>query len=386
MLFRSFGYWLLIIFSAFVLLVSVFVSSKMGLLGEPARTWAIWVLSEFYTLYLPNKDEIEFAVKAIGAMGTALGAAWTIHKGWHYAEIRLPARLAEFNERWKLKLEQDLPTRIPALADVISIAFEPVPVPSFLMRLVSWIHDPRQWALARGREIVTNSREDLKLLTASRIRCQAELVLAHLDVAAHLSRAGKSDDALNEFKEALKVSSTDVHALELTARQAFALGQSGLARQHLQKLAKLSERSGDVLRRARAMRFEAEILKGGGHGEPEQARDTLKAVIEILRDTSVKNDKGKSIELCLAYGQLADVQRLRSVLFAARNALDLAHEHCERLDHGSQNRTTQWLDDIDKRLKIAEQGRDRENETSDDAPPSESPKPSNNSPKKKGKR
>ena len=75
------------------------------------------------------------AFKLIGFSGSILAAIWTVHKGWHYAEMRLPARLEELNWRrtdFEIRRRADV---IPELNHIISISSASVPWPGRLRRM-----------------------------------------------------------------------------------------------------------------------------------------------------------------------------------------------------------------------------------------------------------
>ena len=132
------------------------------------------------------------------------------------------------------------------------------------------------------------------------------------------------------------------------------------------------------------MRFQAEILKVGSGGEPMQARNALKRAIELLEDARAIDEATRAHELCLAQGQLADVQMLRNVLTGARTALARACAQCDRLDSESKSHMKSWLDGLDSRLKELTQENDSEHDgdaaDADDAAPSQSPQPYNGAP------
>jgi tetratricopeptide (TPR) repeat protein len=379
MLFYGFAYRLIFLFGLIVLTVVLVLAAKFGWLGETLGGLVTQVLTPAQEFYLQNRNDIELTAKIVGAVGTALGAAWTVYVGWHYAERNLPKRIEDFNARWKDDVEAERPRTILALANGISIAIEVDGKPSFLKRLMHFVHDPSRWELAKSERVLAQCKDDFKVLTTSRVRCRAQLVSAHLDAGARFSLSGKSADALDRFEQAVRINSSDMDALELAARQAFAHGQTVLAGKYLEKLAGAAATSGHVCRRSKAMRFHAEVLKGGGERDRMRARDTLKAAIAILRAPDVRDEKAKELELCLVHGQLADVQSIRNTLHGARTALNQANAHHNQLHPASRREVKEWLDEIDRRLTQAERDRDKDDERNEDgdkdAPTSDTPHP-----------
>jgi len=362
MLFSSFGHRVLLIFGFFLTATTAVVAAKIGWLGDRPHQLIEEAWEPLQDFYDAQRQVLNPAFWLIGFSGSLLAAIWTVHKGWHYAERNLPSRINNFNARWKAEIEEHRPQHIPALVDGISIALPVDPLPNTLKRLILWFHDPSGWALARSRELASRYEDDLSVLTTSRVRCRAQLISAHLDVGARLSRARKSQEALDQFEKALRFNRSDMDALELAARQAHASNQPVNACRHLDALAEAAATSGNVLRRTRALRFKAEVLKGGLDAQRVEARNTLKSVVEILRAADVPDGNSKTLELCLTYGLLADVQTLRNTLSGARTALNQATARFNQLDRASNTQIYDWLEGIVSRLAQAEHDRDRDNE------------------------
>lgn len=327
MLFNSFAHRLLLTFGFVVLVVVAVFAAKIGLLGDLMQTRVAWMLSQLHGFYDENRSDLDFAAKLIGAVGTALGAAWTVHKGWHYAERSLPERLNDLNARWRDESIERRPRDIPALAQVFSIAAPAAAEPGPLMRMVLWFHDTARKALIASESELEDHKSEFCVLTSSRVRCRAEVITSHLVVGSHLARSNRSQEALDTYEKSLRFNRADLDALELSAKQAFALNFRERACRHLEALADAAARAGKPIRRARAMRFLAEVLKGGKESERELARETLVAILDALDDINVRSSDEKELELGLANVQLADVQITRGKLRAARTALTAAKVH-----------------------------------------------------------
>jgi hypothetical protein len=361
MLFSSFGHKLFLVFGLLLLATLLVVGSASGLFGEAVLNTFKEHSDPLRHYYSGHKELIDPALKWVGFLISLYGVVWTVHKSWHYAEGNLPKRINDCNARWKQEVEQGRPRFIPALADSISIALPVDPTPSALTRFVLWLYDSDRREIARTRQLARRHEDDLSVLTTSRVRCRAQIISAHLHAGARLSRTRNGSEALLEFEKALKFNRSDMDALELAARQAHALNQPINACRHLDALAETATAAGDILKRARALRYKAEVLKGGLEAERVDARDTLKGVIEVLRVADIRDD-AKTLEMCLAYAGLADVQTVRNTLSAARTALNQANARFNRLGPTSRDGVRPMLNDIETRLAQAERDRDQDNE------------------------
>lgn len=362
MVLYAFAHRLLLMFGFFVLVITAFTAAKINLLGPAAFGWVEWGLSEIGRLYDPNKNDIDIAAKLIGAFGSFLMAVWTIHRGWQIAERNLPARIAEFNARWKRQVEDARPRTLPMLANHTSIATPYADAHrGWLARHLRWLWDPDRRATARAQEAVEKCKGEFNVLKTSRVRCRAELVSAELELGQCFARLGNGEQALHHFQQAVSVNSSDMDALELSGKQASALGQSSVATDYFARLERAAAKSGNTLRRARAMRFQSEILKSEGEPQRVEAKNLLEGALGLLNDAAELEDVAKSEELSLAYGQLCEVQTLRGRLFSARTAFNRANAHMlrvERLDRAVGQRLAPRLEELLRRLEEAEKDRD----------------------------
>jgi plasmid stability protein len=117
-------------------------------------------------------------------------------------------------------------------------------------------------------------------------------------------------------------------------------------------------------------------MKNGTTSDQAEARNILRAAIALLTQPNDLQYAIKARELCLAQGQLADVQMNRNALHSARSALNQAFAHLRQLV-GEDIRG--WLTDIDSRLMRAERDRDQDHEKdeerTDDGLTSKPPEP-----------
>ena len=363
MLFSSFAHRLLLAFGLFVFATLAVLAAKFGWLGEPAHTLldAIWIpLQRFYE---ERKDIINAAFRWIGFLGTVLGAAFAVHKGWHYAEISLPARLEDLNSRWRDRIVRSRIGIIPALSEIATIQAPPIEVPSpgLFGRLILPFYDPMQRALAKGEKERSKYELDLGVLIGSKERCQAEVATAYLVWGSTLARClpDRSRDALAAFKKALELNDKDLDALELTAKQEFALGFDQPALDYLDAMGTVASELNDQPRHARALRFQAEILHGSEKSADwDRAREKLVAVVASLRRTDGLEPHKRNCELALAHEILADVQITREKFTAARTELNQAVVLFHRIPPPCGPEGLERLRDLSKRLDQAAKDKD----------------------------
>lgn len=329
MLFTSFAHRLLLAFGLFVFATLAVVATKLGILGGAAYEWldTLWV--PLQNLYQENRNVIDPSMKWAGLAGSAVAAAFTVHKGWHYAERNLPARLEEFNARWTDNVIGSRSDLIPALSQIASIA-PPVAVrPGLIWRLFSWLHDREQKALFRCSQKLDKHEAELRVLTSSRDRCRVEVATAYLELGAKLARCAPDNGqgVLNVFKKPLEFDSKDLDALELSAKQAFALGFEQPAFRYLSELAVAATEVNDQNRHARASRFQAEILlRRGTQPAWADARARLAGIISSLGNADGLDPSKRNCELALAHELLADVQITREKFYSARTELNAARQ------------------------------------------------------------
>jgi tetratricopeptide (TPR) repeat protein len=361
MLFASFAHRLLLAFGFFVVVVGTIVATELGMFGEVARSWLEASWAALYGIYEDKQRLFDNAFGAVGFVGSILGAAWTIHRGWHYAERNLPARLNELNERWH-NAQENLRTQLaPALEAAVTISPRNVAEPKRLQKLISWFHDPTQRELVNWKENLDRYKAEYRALARSRSRCRTEVLTAHLALGSQLSQLGREQDALDVFEKALRFNSTDIDALELAAKQSFALNLRPRALKHLETMVEAALRRGKPIRQARALRFQAEILHEGQRTDWDEARDKLHAALKILSDAEVRRASLCAAELVLAGIQLSDVQISRERFTAARSALNASEKHLVSLTGSDAHEVVERFRKAKERLLLAEEERENPN-------------------------
>jgi hypothetical protein len=361
MLFSSFGHRLLLVFGVLFALIATVVFAKLGWLGVTTHVFIDEAWVPLQAFYRDRKEVLNPAFKLIGFSGSILAAVWTVHRGWHYAERNLPKRLEELNARWVCALISRRPELIPALREVDTIALPPLPEKSLVKRWSSWLYDSDQLNLLRCSRALDRHEAELKVLTASRSRCQTTITTAYLEVGSLLEKCSPSNRhaVLNSFRKCLEFDSKDLDALELCGRQAFALGFEQPALNYLSELAVAAAGSGQQLRHVRALRFQAEILhKRDTQTSWSDARAKLSGIIAALNEADALEPGHRNYELALAHELLAEVQVTREKFSSARSELSAARDLFQRIPDPHGCRGLRRLQELEMRVVEAEKDRD----------------------------
>lgn len=319
MLFRSFLQLIaLVLFFLVFLTVALLLAAFTGHLGEEARYWMQWVWQEATA----NRELIEKVFAFIGAVSTLTISALGVYKTWRFAEINLPLRLEELISRWHGAAIRQRPEIVPELALVDSIFSTLQPDRSLRRRFVSIFYDADQTALSRCSQRVDKFEKELRAIEKSKEHCRAEIQTGYLELGSLLRRCNPRNGhaALNLFKKQLENEPPDWDALELSARQAYSLGLHERARDYLAQLIGVTKNRACV-RHARALRFHAEILRGGTSAERNLARVQLETAINVLKTCDSEELDVRKKELGLAYADLAEVHILSRRFRLARGAV-----------------------------------------------------------------
>ena len=348
---RDLGRWVLLAFGLFVIVVLLVLAIQVGALGPKAQD----VLNQFSKslddFYKQHKAVIDRAAWTIGIAGSFVTAVLTIHRSWYYAELNFPRRLREWMER---AINRHLEVRPELLATVN----DPVSPTSFLTPVVHYGYF--DWVMQRsglGRSgararLLAASLEDLKdelgVVEVRRKQLEGQTVTAYLLRGAGISAEAaleavhsdpwreKNDSALKDFLQALEVKHDDVDALELAAKQYLILGEHPHALDCLEKMA--SSAKNEPLRRARALRLQAEILeKVNTDTSLNAARGLLIAAIEEVLLPQNRSSPERTLELAKAYRVRGEVQLKREKFTASEDALLEAKVRFERLLRGARN-------------------------------------------------
>ncbi len=313
----------LALFLVVFLTIALLLAAYTGHLGVAAHDWVDWFVQEG----LKNRSLIEKVFALIGAVSTLTISALGVYKTWHFAEINLPQRLEELADRWRLAAIRCRPAVIPDLALVESISLTAPHERGFWTKLVSIIYDPDQTALLERTRKVDRSEQELCALEMSRSRCVAEIQTGYLELGDLLKRCDplRGEGALNLFKKPLERDPLDVDALELSARQAYAIGMRGRACDYLVRLIDATRASAGV-RHARALRFHAEILRSGSQADRTRARAELEEAVSALSAADGAAVNARNSELGLVLTELAEVHLSAGRFRLARSAFAEARQ------------------------------------------------------------
>ena len=194
-----------------------------------------------------------------------------------------------------------------------------------------------QLRLSRCSRRVDKHEAELRALTANRDFCLAEIATGYLELGSILARCAPDNQqgVLNIFKKSLEFDSKDLDVLELSARQAFAIGYDQSAYNYLSELAVAASEAKQQIRSARASRFQAEVLlRRGSQTALADARAKLVSNVAVLLPFDSGDPDRRNEELALTNERLAEVQIAREKFSAAGTALDQARTLFGSL-HGS---------------------------------------------------
>ena len=348
---RDLGRWVLLAFGLFVIVVLLILAIHVGALGSTAQD----VLHDFWKalddFYKQHKAAIDSAALIIGIAGSFVTAVLTIHRSWYYAELNFPRRLKEWMER-AISRHLDLRSQLlMTMNDPVAPAgfVAPIAHPGYfnwVMRRAG-LGPPR----ARARFLAASLedlRDDLGVVESRKKQLEMQIVTAYLlrgteisgqaalEVAHSDSWRTNNDAALKEFLQALDVKRDDVDALELAAKQYLILGEHPHALDCFEKMA--SAAKNDPLRRARALRAQAEIReKDSTDASLNIARGLLIAAIDEVLLPYEHASPERTLELAKAYRVRGEVQLKREKFTASEDALLEAKARFERLLRAARN-------------------------------------------------
>ena len=98
-----------------LLVVSLATASALGLLGVDAAAWTEDAWSATRGFLDHNDRHVRQLVGVGGIVGTAISFGWGVYKIWHFAEVHMPARIAEFLEVNDQRLDAVRPMLLRAI-------------------------------------------------------------------------------------------------------------------------------------------------------------------------------------------------------------------------------------------------------------------------------
>ena len=207
----------------------------------------------------------------------------------------------------------------------------------------------------------------------------AQRITAHLvqglQLSAEASLSRRNDDAqattkesaLAEFDKALLLKSDDLDALQMAAREAKLLNDESAALAYLGRMAEAAEAQNDVIRHARALRFQGEILEGRGEAGWDQARPVLVSARDLLIESSTRHP-AKPKELALVRELLGSVQINREKFRAAKQELDRAKIDYSNISEPLGSEGVKRVDELLKKITQREDEPDKPGQTAEVIP------------------
>ena len=90
-------------------------AAALGLLGAEAASGTAAAWSEIRGFLVHNDRPVTQLVGVTGVIGTFFSGGWAIYKIWHFAEVRMPQRIAEFLAHNDQRLDEIRPMLIAAI-------------------------------------------------------------------------------------------------------------------------------------------------------------------------------------------------------------------------------------------------------------------------------
>jgi len=339
MLFKRFAHWLLFALGAFVLAVLLLLAMETGMLGEGAQTWLRSQYAPIVPWYREHSEALELAVKWIGAAFSAVFAVFAVYKSYYYAEFNLPDRIVDYVKRATRRAVRVRRLLISTLfgASIFEILLPSGPYAPSPAKVKSWLRVRRSKRVAQGLIDTQKALDDeIKVLGIRKAFCETQRITAHLVQGLQLSSeaalmqrnaeavATKREKALEEFEKALSIRQSDLDALQFAAREAKLMNDEAGALSFLTRMAAAAEAANDVVRRARALRFQAQLIEERGNKKGwDEARPILVAARDLL-EAARNSLPGRALELARVRELLGAVQIKREKFFAAGQELQRA--------------------------------------------------------------
>jgi tetratricopeptide (TPR) repeat protein len=306
---------LLLVLGLFIAVCLLLVATANGVFGQPPAEKLAQSWQQGHAFYERNESALSLALRVVGGIGSFLAAVFTLYKAWYYAERNLPRRLEKMAKGHGLevrKLRYDL---VPQLVDSAGLSFLPEPVVATPYRfgfLSYFSRDPYR----RNEEILRSNHDALPEIVAA-LKSQAEARAAELatirvldglrlarraeDTGDAFARHALNNAALAAFRSAIDVMPGDLDAHQLAARQLKILGRRDEALDQLERMVQEAAGRHDFLRKARALRLQAEVLIAKGRpGDLAEARQRLRdAEVDIGLATSPTHEAAIPVEAAL---------------------------------------------------------------------------------------
>jgi hypothetical protein len=365
---KSFAHILLLAFGLTILGAVLVACVATGFLGDAWQNKLLSILRSSSTFYANHKDTIDLSFKTIGLLGSGIAGVFALHKGWFYAEQNLPKRLEEYLKRTNARSITTRKILIPSLAEVTALTDLPsvfIPPPRFEQLFAIAGLDPRGRKIKEIEAQIEPLSQQIAILEDKQRSCRTQkgtaLFVQGLELARSATVLGSNSldsrqrnrQAYDAIKAAVELDSSDLDALELAVKQAFALRMEPDALKFSKQLENKSETVGDEIRRGRALRFQAEILCAKSDLRSwNEARPKAAAAVAILQGIDGTDDLQKH-ELGRALEALVAIQLLREKLMSAQTELDRAKALYDSVAEPWKSQGLARVTDLKKRLDEA---------------------------------
>ena len=340
MLFVSFAHRLLLVIGTLAVVLLILLLGTTGILGPETQGTIQSRWNELATSYANNKVVADWILTLMGAVISAGSGAFAIYKSWYYAEINLPKRLQQLIEKDLEILQRNRPALVAAFTRRVGQTDFSTPIisraaldPVLASIGISTSVSAASALVAR----IDTLASDRKTLEKQLDRVRSETATAHyLRGAWYAAKASEhpvhsatwrsfSNNALDEYLEALSWNSEDADILEALAQQCRALGDVGRANDFLDRLICVAEENKRPFRRVKAIVLKAELLEFEATGKSlNDARVLLEQAAEYISNAPTNSTASKPLELAKVLLALGRVQRKREKFSAASRALDKA--------------------------------------------------------------
>ncbi len=298
--------WFVAGVTALACLVTV---SALGVLGVDAAHWTAAAWSDIRAFLTHNDRPVTQLVSVTGVIGTVFSGGWAVYKIWHFAEVRMPQRIAEFLAHNDERLDAIRPMLIAAVEAPgttkpmrAPIAFVG-PLNDAMRRIGFGQADATEGDLARAIEGLEKQRATAALYDA---QVRRQLAAAHLlrgmvltaqagldgRPGAARSAAERDFAAVDHFSAALDVDPSDADALFYRGLVWARLGRTDAAEADFQKAVELTAGRKGVVR-ARANYCLAILVQNRSAGSRATLTNMAQAIASLPPEHTHSEEAGE---------------------------------------------------------------------------------------------
>lgn len=285
----------------------------------------------------PDPALLDRIARVLGAIGTALTAAFGVYKGIYYADHNLPERFKQFLQRADEKLRGDRKPLLAAIAEPragvrvkgsvffvhpLNLALSQIGYGDLSAADKSLKEAVRQLEVQMDASKRQSQSIEGQKATAHILRGSIASALAEYDSSVLVSADAGREQAEKEFTLALELRPRDIDALELRGRQRELRGNYQGALTDYEMLAEVAKDEGSTLRAVRAYRLQGELLENRATRQSlDEARRRLDAALKLIEGGGSLTHSG-IFEKGLLLKAFGRVQKQRNRLPNARTHLE----------------------------------------------------------------